>query len=271
MGGTVFLVTVPIFALVSNFYIENSISRTLVFVLLFSLANGLIGLLDDATKFKNKRNLGLLPWQKLVLQTFFLGAFFYLQFRFGDIYSPLFLPYSDIQIAWSIPLLFVFFIVSLGIVNSVNLSDGIDGLTASSTLIISLFFLLEGVLAPSYALAALALPLAGTMLAFLLFNRHPAKIFMGDTGSLFLGALLVGGAHLTKNPLVLPIYTLLFLLEGGSVILQVLVFKRTGKRLFRMAPIHHHLEKGGWSENKVVLLFSFITLIASLFAHFALL
>lgn len=271
MGGSVFLLTVPLFALVGNFVLEGSVSSTLLFVLLFALANGFIGLLDDATKFKNKRNLGLLPWQKLVLQAFFLGAFFYLQLRFGDIASPLFLPYTEIAASWSLPILFVFFIASLGILNSVNLSDGIDGLTASSTLIISLFFLFEGIFSSSAPLTALSLPLAGTMLAFLLFNRHPAKIFMGDTGSLFLGALLVGGAHLTENPLVLPIYTFLFLLEGGSVILQVLVFKRTGKRLFRMAPIHHHLEKSGWSENRVVLFFSLITLIASLFAHFALL
>ncbi len=269
MGGIVFLFTVPLFAAVGNFLIDGRLSSTLLFILLFSLANGLIGLLDDATKFKNKRNLGLLPWQKLTLQTIFLGAFFYLQFCFGDTRSPLTVPFIGIGISWNLPLLFFFFILSLGILNSVNLSDGIDGLTASSTLVLGVFFLIEGILFRSYALVALALPLVGTMLAFLIFNRHPAKIFMGDTGSLFLGALIVGCAHLTQNPLSLPIYAFLFLLEGGSVILQVLIFKRTGRRLFRMAPIHHHLEKSGWSEGKVVLCFSFITLLASIFAHFA--
>lgn len=271
MGGAVFLVTLPLFSVIGAFLLEKEVSSTLLFVLLFALANGLIGLLDDGTKFKKHKNQGLLPWQKMILQAIFTGAFFYLLFAFGEREYGVFLPYVHLSLPWGFPLLFVFFIAALGILNSANLSDGVDGLTASSSFVIGAFFILEGALFSEGALLSLGLSLCGTMLGFLLFNRHPAKIFMGDTGSLFLGALTVGAAFLTENPAVFPIYTFLFLLEGCSVILQVLVFKRTGKRLFRMAPLHHHLEKCGWSENKIVFAFSFITLIACLFAHFALL
>lgn len=271
MGGSVFLLTVPLFSILGCFLMEGMLSKTLLFILLFALANGLIGLLDDGTKFKNHQNQGLLPWQKLFLQSLFVAAFFYLLLRFGEGNYDVFLPYVRYYVPWGIPLLFFFFLAALGILNSANLSDGVDGLTASSALVIGIFFAFWGVVFSESALLSLGISLSGTMLGFLLFNRHPAKIFMGDTGSLFLGALTVGAAFLTENPAVLPIYTFLFLLEGGSVILQVLVFKRTGKRLFRMAPLHHHLEKSGWSENKIVLVFSFITLLACLFAHLALL
>ena len=271
MGGSVFLLTVPLFSLLGSYLLDGKLSSTLIFVLLFSLANGFIGLLDDRTKLKNKQNQGLLPWQKLFLQSFFVGAFLYLLLRFGDVDYALAIPYIRFTLGWGIPLIFVFFIASLGILNCANLSDGIDGLTASSTFVIGAFFIFEGALSKEHTLTALGLSLCGTMLGFLIFNHHPAKIFMGDTGSLFLGALVVGGSFLMKNPVIMPIYTFLFLLEGGSVILQVLVFKRTGKRLFRMAPLHHHLEKCGWSENSIVLVFSVITLLACLFAHLALL
>jgi len=271
MGGSVFLLTVPLFAIVGTVLLTGALSPTLLFVLLFALANGFIGLLDDATKFKNHKNQGLLPWQKLFLQSLFVGAFFYFLLCFGEKSYSVFLPYVRFYIPWGLPLLFVFFIASLGILNSANLSDGVDGLTASSALVIGLFFIWEGAIYREGALTALGISLCGTMLGFLFFNHYPSKIFMGDTRSLFLGALTVGAAFLTNNPAVLPIYTFLFLIEGGSVILQVLVFKRTGKRLFRMAPLHHHLEKCGFSENKIVLIFSFITLLSCLFAHFALL
>lgn len=271
MGGCAFLLSVPIFSLAGAFILDGKISRNLLFVILFALANGLIGLLDDQTKFKNKKNQGLLPWQKIVLQTFFVAAFIYLILYLGDASYNIFLPFTSVGLPLGIPLIFVFFVAILGIVNCTNLSDGIDGLTASSALIISVFFATQGIRLSNGAITALALALGGTMLGFLLFNHHPAKIFMGDTGSLFLGALLSGAAFLTDNPAILPIYTFLFLLEGGSVILQVLVFKRTGKRLFRMAPLHHHLEKCNWSENRIVLVFSLITLLACLFAHLALL
>ena len=270
MGGCIFLIAVPLFSALGAFLTEGRPSSTFIFLLLFSLANGFIGLLDDGTKFKNKKNQGLLPWQKLFLQTIFIGAFLYLLLRFGEGEYTVALPFVRFDLAWGLPLLFFFFVTILGAVNCANLSDGIDGLTASSSLVIGAFLTVEGFLLSKGELAFVGIALCGTMLGFLLFNKHPAKIFMGDTGSLFLGALTAGAAFLTSNPVVFPIYTFLFLLEGGSVILQVFVFKRTGKRLFRMAPLHHHLEKCGWSENRIVFVFSLITLIACLFAHLAL-
>ena len=256
MGGCVFLLTVPLFSVVMSLVIDKYLSPTLIFVLIFALANGLIGLLDDRTKFKKRKNQGLLPWQKLVLQSVFVGAFLYLILFFGESDQGISIPFVHIEIAWGLPLLFIFFVLILALINCANLSDGIDGLTASSSFVIGAFFLFEGVLFQETALYAIGVSLCGTMLGFLLFNRHPAKIFMGDTGSLFLGALTAGGAFLTDNPAVMSIYSFLFLLEGGSVILQVLVFKRTGKRFFRMAPLHHHLEKCGWSENRIVTVFN---------------
>ena len=268
MGGAVFLIVLPVFTLIGDLLIDEGLEKTLIFVLLFALANGLIGLIDDGTKLKNKQNLGLLPWQKLILQSLFVGGLLFLLSRFSDEVLFFGLPIAKAVTLSGIPLLLFLFILLLGLVNCVNLSDGIDGLTASSSLVIGVFFLVEGLLQHTGVLLALGSVLIGTMLGFLLFNHHPAKIFMGDTGSLFLGGLIAGGAFLTPNLSALPVYTLLFLIEGGSVILQVLVFKRTGKRLFRMAPLHHHLEKCGWSENMIVLVFSGITLLCCIFAHF---
>ena len=270
MGGAVFLLVVPLFALLGNAWLSSDTQSALLLLLFFALSNGLIGVLDDATKLKNKQNQGLLPWQKIFLQTAFAGIFLYGFFRLQGENIAFFVPFTTFSLPTGIPLLFFLFLAIVGTLNSVNLSDGIDGLTASSMLIISFFFIVIGALTEAFSLLSLGIALCGAMAAFLIFNHHPAKIFMGDTGSLFLGALTVGAAFLTKNPSVLLIYNLLFLLEGVSVMLQVLVFKRTGKRLFRMAPLHHHFEKSGWSENRIVLSFSFITLLSCLFAYFAL-
>ncbi len=271
MGGAVFLAVIPLFAVLGSIVAEGTPNKKLIFILLFALSNGLIGLIDDGTKLKNKKNLGLLPWQKLVLQSIFVGGFLFLLSRFSEEALVLGLPLKETLTLSGIPLLLLLFVLLLGLVNCVNLSDGIDGLTASSALVIGVFFLFEGLLFGTPALFVLGAALIGTMLGFLAFNRHPAKIFMGDTGSLFLGGLIAGGAFLTPNLSVLPAYTLLFLAEGCSVILQVLVFKRTGKRLFRMAPLHHHLEKCGWGEWKIVLVFSFFTLCSCVLAHLLLL
>ena len=270
MGGIVFLVFIPLGALLGELLFHGSISPTLVFLLLFAVANGLIGVIDDATKLKNKRNLGLLPWQKLFLQSFFVLGYLYLIWMREGFFHDFRLPFFNVAIPFSFPLLFLFFILLLGTVNCVNLSDGIDGLTGSSALVIGVFFLAVGVLFSDGTLLSLGGALSGGMLAFLLFNKNPARIFMGDTGSLFLGALLSGGAFLLPNPCVLPLYTLLFLIEGGSVILQVLCFKRTGRRLFRMAPLHHHLEKCAWSERRIVFAFSLLTALGAALALIAL-
>ena len=270
LGGLSFLLSVPISLFVSLASAKEPLSLPLALVLLFALANGLIGLIDDGTKLKNKANQGLLPWQKLFLQILLTSAFLFLFDR--DVYdlSSLSLPWLNVSIYFgflSFPLL-TFLIV--GIVNCANLTDGIDGLAGTVSFIIGLFFLLEGALQESFEVLLLGATLSGGTLGFLFFNWNPARIFMGDTGSLFLGALVAAGSFLLKMPLLMLVYSLVFIFEGTTVVLQVVYFKITAKRLFKMAPFHHHLEKSGWKEKQVVLIFALFTVLCVSFAHFIL-
>ena len=270
LGGLAFLLSVPIALLVSLIALKSTLSYAVALVLLYALSNGLIGVIDDGTKLKNRKNQGLLPWQKLFLQIFFAISFLLLYNRNVTDLSVLTLPFFHTPISlgfMSFPLL-TFLLV--GIVNCANLTDGVDGLAGTVSLVISLFFVLEGLASDNQAVTCLSAALGGGLLGFLFFNRHPAKVFMGDTGSLFLGAILAAMAFLLEMPLVMVFSSFAFILEGFSVVLQVLYFKRTGKRLFKMAPYHHHLEKSGWSEGKIVLAFVALTLLSVLFAHFAL-
>ena len=270
LGGLAFLLSVPIALLISLISLKSTLPYAVALVLLYALANGLIGLIDDGTKLKNRKNQGLLPWQKLFLQILFATFFLFLFDRGVSDLSVLTLPFLHIPLRLgflSFPLL-TFLLV--GIVNCANLTDGVDGLAGTVSLVISLFFVLEGLLSGNQAVTCLSAALGGGLLGFLFFNRHPAKVFMGDTGSLFLGAIVAGMAFLLEMPLVMVFSSFAFILEGFSVVLQVLYFKRTGKRLFKMAPYHHHLEKNGWSEGKIVLAFIALTLLSVFFAHFAL-
>lgn len=270
LGGLAFLLSVPITLLVSLLALKSSLSYAISLVLLYALANGLIGLIDDGTKLKNRKNQGLLPWQKLFLQILFSVCFLFLFDRNVADLSVLSLPFFHTALSFgflSFPLL-TFLLV--GIVNCANLTDGVDGLAGTVSLVISVFFISEGLLSGDDAIVCLSAALGGGVLGFLIFNRHPARVFMGDTGSLFLGAILTGMAFLLRMPLVMIFSSFVFILEGFSVVLQVLYFKRTGKRLFKMAPYHHHLEKCGWSEGKIVFAFAATALLSVLFAHFAL-
>ena len=239
----------------------EDIKRPLL-VLIFAAANGVIGAVDDLAKLRKKKNEGLLPWQKLLLQSVFCAAFLALMRLYGDTAS-LVLPFG--LAAWDLgPLYYLLsMLFLLGSINFVNLTDGIDGLAASLSMILGLYFSAVAYLVGNPALFLLGGALFGGCLGFLFFNAHPAKVFMGDTGSLFLGGLLTGCAFLSERPILLISAGALFYLEGLSVILQVLFFKWTHKRLFRMAPLHHHLEKGGWSEKKIVAVFSIVTAIAA--------
>ena len=271
MGGLSFLFVLPLLSVCGVLLLSSSFPPPLLFLLLYALANAVIGIIDDGTKLKNKRNLGLLPWQKLFLQVFFAGAFLYLLFLRPELLPTLALPFTDVAISYSLPVIFLFLLFLVGGVNCANLTDGLDGLAASVSLTHGLFFLSEGIFWEIPALSVLGMTLSGSMLGFLIFNKNPAKIFMGDTGSLFLGALSVGGAFLLPNPAAALLYCFVFLLEGASVILQVLFFKLTKRRLFRMAPLHHHFEKCGWGERRIVLAFTLLSVIGCLFAHFSLL
>lgn len=269
MGGVVFLFGIPVFALFGTLLTQKTIPRTLVILLLYAVANGLCGVVDDIAKLKNKKNQGLLPWQKLLWQGICAFTLLWALEALTEGVLPLQIPYSSLTLGVPLIAYFLLMLFSVGTVNFVNLSDGIDGLAGATSFIVGVFFATEGYLRENLALLSLGLAMAGCMLGFLLFNHHPARIFMGDSGSLFLGGLTVGGAFLMGEPMTIPIFGAFYVLEGVSVILQVLFFKCTGRRLFLMAPLHHHLEKKGWSENKIVYIFVLLTALAALAAHFA--
>ena len=242
----------------------DSVSRFVFAGLLFALLNGGIGFIDDYVKVVKKRNLGLTAIQKLVLQ--FLAAAIYLFVMYlckdnTEILVP-FVGYVDLGFFYYI----VMAVVLVGIVNAVNLTDGIDGLAGSVTFFACLFMMLiANVLGNHVANVLFAAAAAGGCLGFLIWNFRPAKCFMGDTGSLFLGAMVCAIALAMDMQLLLLLIALVYLIEMFSVMLQVTYFKLThGKRLFKMSPIHHHFEMCGWSEMKIVCVFSAFTALCGL-------
>ena len=242
--------------------------RAVLYVLLFSMCFGLVGFLDDFFKVKYKRNLGLTSIQKACLQMAVSALFLYLLYKEGIMTADLYIPFFNVSFVIH-PLVFIFFamFVIVGCVNAVNLTDGIDGLATSVTLPVMVFFTAVAVMEQKAALALFPASLVGGLAAFLVYNFKPAKVFMGDTGSLFLGGAVCGLAFALDMPLVLILVGLIYIIETVSVILQVGYFKAThGKRLFKMAPIHHHFEKCGWSEQKIVFVFSGITVVMCILA-----
>ncbi len=240
-----------------------------IVTLLFEVANAAIGILDDRTKFSKGKNEGLLSWQKYLLQL--LAAILYLiaMTAVGAVSTDVPIPFTDaiLPLGWLYYPLAIIFIT--GIVNSVNLADGIDGLAAGETAVVAAYFSAAAFAAGQLSLGLTAAATLGGCLGFLVYNFYPARVFMGDTGSLFLGAAVAGMGFLAGNPLILIVVGFLYLLEALSDIIQVVYFKLThGKRFFKMAPIHHHFEKCGWSEIKIVTVFTFSTLILCLIAFF---
>lgn len=239
-----------------------------VIVMLFALASGAIGVVDDMTKFKNHRNEGLTAAQKYLLQLISAGLFLAAMKLTGNITTELYIPYFDVSLELGIFYYIFAILLITGIVNAVNLTDGIDGLASSVTLALGAFFAVAAFtlgLLPSAVVSGITM---GACLGFLVYNFYPARVFMGDTGSLFLGALAVGMAFMIDNPLIVVIVGIIYIIEAFSVILQVGFYKLTKKRIFKMAPIHHHFEKCGWSELKVVGVFSLITVVAGVLAYF---
>ena len=241
----------------------DSVSRFVFAGLLFALLNGGIGFIDDYVKVVKKRNLGLTAIQKLVLQ--FLAAAIYLFVMYlckdnTEILVP-FVGYVDLGFFYYI----VMAVVLVGIVNAVNLTDGIDGLAGSVTFFACLFMMLiANVLGNHVANVLFAAAAAGGCLGFLIWNFHPAKCFMGDTGSLFLGAMVCAIALAMDMQLLLLLIALVYLIEMFSVMLQVTYFKLThGKRLFKMSPIHHHFEMCGWSEEKIIVVFCLVAAVGT--------
>ena len=244
-------------------------------VLLFMLAFGLIGFIDDYIKVVKKHNEGLKPRQKLLLQIIATAVLAFYIYRNPEIGTGMLIPFTgnlETGKFLNLGILFIpaLFVVVLGTDNGVNLTDGLDGLCASVTVVVCVFFAAAAV-KMQIRIAPAAGCLAGALLGFLIYNHYPAKVFMGDTGSLALGGFVSSFALLTQMPLFIIIVGIIYLVEALSVILQVSYFKAThGKRIFRMAPIHHHFELGGWSEWKVVIIFTMITVIASVIAYMGL-
>ena len=232
------------------------------FVLLFALVFGIIGYIDDYMKVKHHQNTGLTAPQKFLLQLAAAILFTVLMRSHGYLSPVLYLPFFDVNLAlpWPVYMVFAAFVM-VGTVNAVNITDGIDGLAAGVTIPVMICYVAVSAWYGRTDLVIVSAALAGGLSAFLIYNFHPAKVFMGDTGSLFLGGAVCGLAFALDLPLMIPIVGLIYVLEVLSDIIQVVYFKKTGgKRFFRMAPLHHHLEMGGWSETKLFCVFSGVTL-----------
>ena len=243
-----------------------------VILFVFSLVFGLIGMIDDYTKIKKKQNQGLTPLQKLLLQIAAAALFVTILRTMGHLTGQVYVPFLDVTftLAWWIYLPCAIFVI-VGTVNAVNLTDGIDGLAASVTAVVAAFFtaLFLQLGGGQDATAAFSAGLLGSLLGFLLYNKNPARVFMGDTGSLFLGGAVCGMAFACDLPLILVPLVLIYIVETLSDIIQVTYFKLThGKRIFKMAPLHHHFEMCGWSEKKIVFVFSAITAVMCVISYF---
>ncbi len=267
MGGISFIVAITVVfgATLAAGYFLDCIEK-IGFVILvygFALCNRLIGVVDDLAKFSHGQNKGLSAGQKYLLQLIAAGLFLLGGGYFGYIDTVFAIPFTDFSLDLGVMYYILSLILITGTVNAVNLTDGIDGLASSVTMVVCAFFSLAAFFAGS-SLSLLAGCGVGGCLGFLVYNFYPARVFMGDTGSLFLGGLVVGMAYALTNPLLVVPVGIIYMIETASVMLQVGYFKLThGKRLFKMSPIHHHFEKCGWSEVKIVSVFSLVTLVVS--------
>jgi len=268
MGGLMFIFAL-VLCLLCN--IPTMEEYSVFYVLALSLCFGLVGFLDDFFKVKFKRNLGLTSIQKAMLQMAVSAIFLYLLYRQGILSGSLLIPFAGVRFPIH-PILYIFvaMFIMVGCVNAVNLTDGVDGLCGSVTLPVMIFFTAAAVQKERWDLALLPAALAGGLIAYLFFNWHPAKVFMGDTGSLFLGGVVCALAFALDMPLVLLFVGFVYIVETLSVILQVGYFKLThGKRLFKMSPIHHHFEMVGWKEEKIVLIFAAVSAVMCVIAWFS--
>ncbi|WED54282.1 MULTISPECIES: phospho-N-acetylmuramoyl-pentapeptide-transferase [Exiguobacterium] len=261
MGGIVILLAILVGFIVSVIFGEAVAGfGTLLFV---TMAFGVIGFLDDYIKVVNKRNLGLTSLQKLIGQIVVSVLFAWFLSLGGDLDTSISIPFTSISFdtGWFYIAIVIFWLV--GFSNAVNLTDGLDGLVSFSAIPTFIFFGIYALTQDELGIAWFAFAVVGALIGFLVFNKYPAKIFMGDTGSLALGGAVAGLALMLKLELLLVFVGIIFVIETLSVILQVISFKTTGKRLFKMSPIHHHFEMVGWSEWRIVLTFGGISLITA--------
>lgn len=265
MGGVIILASI---VLTSLFFIKDY--PNIIPVVFVTLGFGLIGFLDDYLKVVMKRSDGLFPWQKMALQILVTAIFAFYVWKFTEIELAMLIPFTGGKYlnlgVLTIPMMFV---VIIGTVNGVNFTDGLDGLASSVTVLVATFFTVVAIGTKS-GVEPITCAVVGALLGFLLFNVYPASVFMGDTGSLALGGFVASTAYMMQMPLFIAIVGAIYLIEVLSVMIQVAYFKKTGgKRIFKMAPIHHHFELCGWSETKVVAVFSVVTAILCLIALMA--
>ncbi len=262
MGGILILISITI---TSVFFVKDY--PKIIPVLFLTLGFGLIGFLDDYIKVVLRRSLGLRVWQKFLLQIIVTGVFTFYLLHYTDVSLVMKVPFVSelyLDFGWmNIPILF--FIV-IGTVNGTNFTDGLDGLASSVTVLVATFFSVVAIGTGS-GIEPVTCAVVGALLGFLLFNVHPASVFMGDTGSLALGGFVAAAAYMMQMPLFIVIVGFIYMVEVLSDIIQVTYFKMTGgKRIFKMAPIHHHFELCGWSETRVVAVFSIVTALLCLVA-----
>ena len=265
MGGLMILASIIVTSL---FYIQDY--PKIIPILFMTVGFGVIGFFDDYLKVVLRRSDGLLPWQKMLGQLVVTTVFAVYMVRYSGVSLTMLIPFSGglyLNLGWlAIPLMYV---AVIGTVNGVNFTDGVDGLASSVTVIVATFFSVVAI-GTDAGIEPITCAVAGALLGFLLFNVHPASVFMGDTGSLALGGFVIAAAYMMQMPLFIIIVGLIYLVEVLSVMIQVTYFKKTGgKRIFRMAPIHHHFELGGWSETRVVAVFSIVTALLCMLALLA--
>lgn len=252
---------------VSVFHTSNETIRFLAGIVM-ALFMSAIGFMDDYIKAVKKQNLGLKARQKTVLQALVAACYLLTLYLTG--LETTYIPFVGlVNIVSGVGIIFwpIAFVFIYGFTNAVNLTDGVDGLASSVTVVVSLFFMIASSLCFRFEATVVAAALCGALIGFLVWNLHPAKVFMGDTGSMFLGGMVVAMSFFINRPIILILAGILYLLEALSVVIQVTYFKLThGKRLFKMSPIHHHFELCGWKENKIVIAFSFVTLIGCILA-----
>jgi len=272
MGGIIFIFGIAVACFTIGMPRLREDDMTHLFPLAFGLLFAGIGFADDFEKLRRKQNLGLTAWQKLILQIVAALVFVFLVRLQGNLTPNLFIPFANVTIPLSEPVYFVFAaFVIVAEVNAANLTDGVDGLLSGVTIPIGICFAaisLLGTVAVGAGIYAAAL--VGGLLAFLLFNFHPAKVFMGDTGSLFIGGSVAALAFVFDIPLILITLGIVYLIEALSDVIQVVYFKVTkGKRFFKMAPLHHHFEMCGWSENKLFVVFTVFSAVFAVISYLA--
>ncbi|MBE6671364.1 MAG: phospho-N-acetylmuramoyl-pentapeptide-transferase [Ruminococcaceae bacterium] len=273
MGGLGFIVAaVLVFLGVGAFAFakrsDESVWRVCI-TFVFALLCGAIGFIDDYAKFFKKQNEGLTAGNKYLLQLIASSLYLYFMRWVGGLNTSLKIPFFNIEWELGVFYYIIALILITGVVNSVNLTDGIDGLAASTTAIVGAFFSVTSFVFANVEAGVFSAIIIGCCVGFLVYNFYPARVFMGDTGSLFLGGAVVGLAFLVNSPLVVIICGIVYIAETFSVILQVASFKLTGKRIFKMSPIHHHFEKSGWSELKIVGVFSLVTVLFCVIAYWS--